>query len=204
MPVARIPRPVLTITLIVLSVAATLASSLDRDGALAPLLIASPGSAFFSDIAHGQAWRLVTPIFLHFGILHIVFNMMWLWDLGRAIEVLRGAAFLALFVAVSGVASNVAQYVVTQSPYFGGMSGVVYALLGYVWMQGRFNPAFGVALHKSTVIMMIGWFVLCWTGLLGPIAHWAHAAGLALGVAWGLLARRPPRFNLVSESRAQP
>jgi membrane associated rhomboid family serine protease len=204
MPVARIPRPVLTITLIVLSVAATLASSLDRDGALAPLLIASPGSAFFSDIAHGQAWRLVTPIFLHFGILHIVFNMMWLWDLGRAIEVLRGAAFLALFVAVSGVASNVAQYVVTQSPYFGGMSGVVYALLGYVWMQGRFNPAFGVALHKSTVIMMIGWFVLCWTGLLGPIANWAHAAGLAIGVAWGLLDRRPPRFNLVSESRAQP
>jgi GlpG protein len=184
--------PVLTISLIALSVIATLPV---LGGDLpAALLMGSPDSPPFSDILGGQAWRLVTPIFIHFGILHILFNMMWLWDLGRALELLKGRVFLGAFVLVTGIASNIAQYVVTQSPYFGGMSGVVYALLGYVWMQGRFNRAFGFALHQSTVIMMIGWFVLCWTGLLGPIANWAHTAGLLIGMAWGSLDRSAPRI----------
>ena len=185
-------KPFLTIALIGTSVLATvpvLGGSLPI-----ALLIGNPGTALFGDILHGEAWRLVTPIFIHFGILHLVFNMMWLWDLGRALEILKGRLFLGAFVAVTGIASNIAQYLVTQSPYFGGMSGVVYALLGYVWMQGRFNRAFGFALHQSTVIMMIGWFVLCWTGLLGPIANWAHTAGLLIGMAWGFADRRPPRI----------
>jgi membrane associated rhomboid family serine protease len=187
----RVPPPVLTITLIVLSVAASLPP---LGGSLpTPLLIANPGTPGFSDVLGGEVWRLITPIFVHFGILHILFNMMWLWDLGRAIELLKGRLFLGLLVAVSGIASNIAQYLVTQSPNFGGMSGVVYALLGYVWMQGRYNRAFGIALHQTTVIMMIGWYVLCWTGLVGPIANWAHTAGLVIGIVWGLLDRRPSR-----------
>ncbi|HST02319.1 MAG TPA: rhomboid family intramembrane serine protease, partial [Usitatibacter sp.] len=145
----------------------------------------------FAEIMGGEAWRIVTPMFLHFGPLHLLFNMMWLWDLGRALEILRGRAFYIGFVLATSAASNLAQYAVTGHPVFGGMSGVVYALLGYFWMQGRYNPRAGFALHQSTVIMMIGWFVLCWTGLLGPIANWAHTAGLLLGVAWGFLDRRP-------------
>ena len=199
---AVVPRanvPVLTGALIALSIAASIPSLLGSQGnALAPLLIASPGSPGFSDILGGELWRLVTPIFVHFGVLHLLFNMMWLWDLGRAIEQLKGRLLLGLFVAVTGAASNVAQYAITQSPYFGGMSGVVYALLGYVWMQGRFNPAFGIALHQSTVIMMLVWYVLCWTGLLGPIANWAHTVGLVVGVAWGCLDRRPGRRAWIS------
>jgi len=82
----RPPAPVLTISLIAMSVIASLlALDADPSGALGALLIGTPGTPPFSDILHGQAWRLVTPIFLHFGILHIFFNMMWLWDLGRAI-----------------------------------------------------------------------------------------------------------------------
>ena len=196
-------RPILTITLIVASIAATLAATMEREATLTRLLIDTHvGGALFTDILRGEAWRLVTPIFLHFGILHIIFNMMWLWDMGRAIETLRSPAFLGTFVAVTGIASNIAQYVVTHSPLFGGMSGVVYALLGYIWMQGRFNPRFGIALHQSTVIMMIAWFVLCWTGLVGPIANWAHTAGLVIGAAWGFADRRPSRPAAVEVSRA--
>jgi membrane associated rhomboid family serine protease len=186
---ARVPA--LTVTLIVLSVLASLPTLIGAGGAIEPLLIASsPG---FTDILGGQVWRLITPIFVHFGILHILFNMMWLWDLGGSIEYLKGRLFLGIFVLVSGVISNVAQYAIAGSPMFGGMSGVVYALLGYVWMQGRFNPAFGMALHQSTVIMMLVWYVLCWTGLLGPIANWAHTAGLIVGVVWGALDRSRSR-----------
>ena len=184
-------KPVLTIALIALSVLA----SLPILGGYFPvaLLIGHPGSPLFGDVLSGEVWRIITPIFIHFGILHLLFNMMWLWDMGRALEVLKGRLFLGLFVAVTGIASNLAQYVITQSPNFGGMSGVVYALLGYIWMQGRFNRASGLALHQSTVVMMIGWFVLCWTGLLGPIANWAHTGGLLIGMAWGFLDRRAPR-----------
>ena len=181
--------PGATVAFIALSVLASLTSALGT-GVPAPLLINDPGAPFFASVAGGEVWRLVTPMFVHFGILHILFNMMWLWDLGRAIELRKSALFLALFVIVTGTASNLAQYVITQSPLFGGMSGVVYALLGYFWIQGRINPYFGMALHQSTVVMMLGWYVLCWTGLVGPIANWAHTAGLAIGVAWGLLQGR--------------
>ena len=185
--------PVMTISLIALSVIATMPLLLNNEDALVLLLIGNPGTPVFADILSGEVWRLVTPIFVHFGILHILFNMMWMWDLGRSLELLKGRLFLGSFVAVSGIASNIAQYVITGSPLFGGMSGVVYALLGYFWMQGRYNRAFGVALHQSTVTMMIVWYVLCWTGLLGPIANWAHTAGLLVGIAWGLLDRGPTR-----------
>jgi membrane associated rhomboid family serine protease len=179
-------RPVATVALIAACVAVALMTGLGSSArAVLPLLIAEPGTAPFAQVAHGELWRLATPMLLHFGLLHILFNMMWLWDLGRLIELVRGTGFLVAFVLATGIASNVAQYVIAGNPLFGGMSGVVYALLGYVWMQGRHNPRFGFSLHKSTVVMMLGWYVLCWTGLAGPIANWAHTAGLVLGVAWG-------------------
>jgi membrane associated rhomboid family serine protease len=186
--------PVVTVTLIVTSVAVSLLSNFGNTASVVvPLLISEPGTALFANVANGEVWRLATPMLVHFGPLHILFNMMWLWDLGRLLELVRGSLFLAIFVAVTGIASNLAQYLITQQPVFGGMSGVVYALLGYVWMQGKHNPRFGFEMHKATVIMMLAWYVVCWTGLVGPIANWAHTAGLLLGVAWGYMDARTAR-----------
>ena len=192
---ARLDRsPVLTISLIALSLIASLPSLMgSASSALVPLLIATPGTPMFAEIASGQFWRVLTPIFVHFGILHIAFNMMWLWDLGGTIERAKSRVFLGVLVAVTGIASNIAQYVITGSPLFGGMSGVVYALLGYVWMQGRVNPNAGIGLHRQTVVMMMVWYVVCWTGWVGPIANWAHTGGLVAGVLWGYFDRGPAR-----------
>lgn len=177
-----------TLTLIAVSGVVFLLTGMGESGTvLVQLLIAQPDSAAFQDILHGEPWRLLTPIFLHFGFMHLIFNMLWLWDIGRLTERRRGSFFLLIFVLLVGIAANIAQYLIGQSPYFGGMSGVVYGILGYLWMQGKFNPRFGVMLNKQTVIMMLGWYVLCWTGLLGPIANWAHTAGLVLGVLWGFV-----------------
>ncbi len=138
------------------------------------------------EVRHGQLWRFFTPMFLHFGILHLLFNMLWLRDLGSMIEARKGRWMLLLLVLVLAGISNVAQYLYT-GPVFGGMSGVVYGLLGYIWMQGRFNPASGLSLQPQTVTMMIIWFVVCLTGMAGPIANTVHAVGFGLGIGWGFL-----------------
>lgn len=145
------------------------------------------------EVVTGQVWRLITPVFMHLGILHLVFNMLWLRDLGGMVEHFRGARFLVVFVLLTGILSNVGQYAVS-GPAFGGMSGVVYGLLGYVWLQSRLNPWSGFVMHSYTVNMMLVWLVLGVSGAIGPVANITHAAGLVIGVAWGYLdARRGTR-----------
>jgi GlpG protein len=153
------------------------------------LFISDPAFSLSRDlpeVRQGQVWRLLTPIFLHFGVLHILFNMLWLKDLGSMIEKRFGTLHLLLMVTVIGVASNLAQYYVS-GPVFGGMSGVVYGLLGYIWMKGKFDPGSGLFLHPSTVTMMLIWLVFGFTNIL-PMANTVHAVGLAVGAAWGFAA----------------
>ncbi|MFH1453004.1 MAG: rhomboid family intramembrane serine protease [Armatimonadota bacterium] len=138
------------------------------------------------EVSRGQVWRLITPIFMHFSIMHIFFNMLWLKNLGSMIENKKGWQLLAVLVIVIGVSSNLAEYAFS-GPNFGGMSGVVYGLFGFVWMQWRFNPFSGFYMDRFTVITMIIWFFLCWMGMMGSIANLAHTGGLAIGVIWGYL-----------------
>jgi GlpG protein len=164
------------------------------------------GKLFFSDyprhmpeIRSGEVWRLITPIFIHFNFLHILFNMMWLRDLGSLIERREGSLRFLLKVLVIGILSNLAQYLsgglansdslrfLAGYGYFGGMSGVVYGLFGYVWISGKCNPQTGYILHPYIVTTMLVWFFLCFTGIVGDIANSAHAGGLIVGMAWGWL-----------------
>lgn len=143
---------------------------------------------FLPEIQRGEVWRLVTPIFIHFGPLHLLFNMLWLLDLGTMVERRQGVWRLALLVLVMAILSNVAQYYVNmRAPNFGGMSGVVYGLIGYIWLRGKFDPASGLFLHSTTVTMAVFWYFLCLTGLAGNIANTVHTVGFVIGLAWGYL-----------------
>lgn len=138
-------------------------------------------------VLSGEIWRLITPIFIHFGFMHLLFNMLWLIDLGSMIEHHKGTLFLILFIVVIASASNYGQYILGNHPVFGGMSGVVYGLLGYIWMKGKYDPASKLRIHGPTVVFMMIWYFLCLTGLMGNIANGAHTVGLVLGVIWGYL-----------------
>ena len=152
-----------------------------------------PGGGL-AEIRSGQWWRLVTPVFIHFGWLHLILNMAWLWALGGIVERLWGVSALVALVLVIGVVSNLSQYLVS-GPGFGGMSGVLYGLLGYLWMHGRFNPRSGADPGRPVVVMMLVWLVLCWIGALEAvagirIANTAHTTGLVAGLAPGYLIAR--------------
>jgi len=141
---------------------------------------------FLPEIRQGEVWRLITPIFIHMSLIHLLFNMLWLKDLGSMIEVRQGSLKLLLMVMVIGVGSNLGQAWV-GGPVFGGMSGVVYGLFGYIWMRGKLEPLSGLRLHPTNVVIMVGWFFLCLFNVpfMPHIANGAHAVGLGMGMIWG-------------------
>lgn len=149
------------------------------------LFMGAPESGFLYEILHGQIWRLITPIFIHLSILHILFNMMWFKDLGYIIEYKFGKKDLLTLIGISGVVSNLLQYCVS-GPQFGGMSGVLYAMLGFVWVYKKLNLDFDYSLPSRDITIMIGWLLLCLTGFLGPIANSAHAGGLFVGMLYAV------------------
>lgn len=132
----------------------------------------------------GELWRLVTPTLLHGSLLHLGFNMLWLYSLGSQIENTRGRWLHVGLLIVFAVASDLAQYL-WSGPHFLGMSGVVYGLFGYVWMQARYAPRPDLFIDKANAVILMGWLVLCMSGLLGNVANAAHVGGLVAGVVAG-------------------
>ncbi len=148
-----------------------------------------PVSSGLRPIAEGQVWRLWTPMFLHFGVTHLVFNMWALYWFGGLIELRKNPRVLGLLVFFSAPASFVAEYfwdVYQHGPNkflaVGGMSGVIYALFGYVWMKSDYEPESHLHISSRSVGIMLIWLVLCMTGSLGNIANAAHVSGLVFGM----------------------
>lgn len=140
----------------------------------------------------GQYWRLITPVFLHFGWLHIVFNSLWLWELGRSIEQVMGHLNMFMLFLVIAVVSNTSQFAFGGAGLFGGMSGVVYGLLGFSWVAPQLQPAWRIRPSKGIMLFMIGWLVVCMSGLVevlgfGAIANAAHLGGLISGGVVGAI-----------------
>ena len=140
-----------------------------------------------SVIWHGQPWRLLSPMFLHFGLLHILFNLWWLKDLGTAIERVFSSRYLLTLVLCIAVFSHILEYVVSGPTMFGGMSGVVYGLFAFIWIRGRLDPSFPYHIPQQLVTFMLIWLGLGFTGWVGPIANWVHSGGLMVGTAWAVI-----------------
>jgi GlpG protein len=153
-----------------------------------------------------EPWRLITPIFFHIGPLHLVFNLGALAALGSQFERRRGPLRFIALVLTCAVFSNLVQLyagrpywdgglVLRFAPLFGGMSGVIYGVFGYLWMKSRYFPEIGLHLSSGTIGFMLLWLVFCFTGLVGPVANAAHVAGLAFGAAVGAAPLIPRLFR---------
>ena len=175
---------IVTLGLIVLSVAAFVITGFGKNREIISLLQISSAGLFT------KPWGLITPIFIHYGVFHILFNMYWLYDLGNQIEKKKGFKFFITFVLLLALFSNLMQFIITSSTGFGGMSGVVYGLFGYIWIKSKLDPAENFHLDDSAIIMLFGCLILGYTGFFEKffairIANTVHAAGLVLGLAWG-------------------
>ncbi|MCU0874590.1 MAG: rhomboid family intramembrane serine protease [Pirellulaceae bacterium] len=147
------------------------------------------------DIRQGQWWRLVTPIFLHGDLLHLLFNMIMFHLFARPIEMRKGAGALALMILLIALASNTAQGLAPSTwgplsggPSFLGISGVVYGLMGYLWMKTVYDPGSGLYVNPGTVVFLLGWMTLGLTGVFQdtmPMANLAHLCGLLSGMVLG-------------------
>ncbi len=193
-----------TLSMIVLSMLGAMLVSFDAYGHLWSWLTFEPftvvngspriGSAQQAFQA-GQYWRLITPIFLHFGLLHVVFNSLWTWELGKRIEIAKGSFNLLGVILLIAIGSNIGQFLWQSQQHqianFGGMSGVVYGLLGYIWVVGKFyrHPLF--MLPPGMMIFMLGWLVFCMSGVFEifagntGVANAAHVCGLLMGLFLG-------------------
>mgnify|MGYP001827377019 FL=1 len=191
-----------TLALIALSIAGFLILLLNAPLEWLSLFTFTPfslenGQVFFGQFEQ-QYWRLVTPAFLHFGWLHIVFNCLWLWELGSRVERQMGALNMSGFFLVIALVSNSAQYLFGGPGIFGGMSGVVYGLLGFAWVGATLQPRWAFKPSPAIMLFMVGWLVVCLVGVVevlgfGAVANAAHVGGLlagaTLGATFGLLSR---------------
>ena len=130
-----------------------------------------------------EFWRYFTHALMHFSLMHILFNLLWWWYLGGAGENRLGSGKLIVITLISALLSGDVQQKFS-GPWFGGLSGVVYALMGYVWLRGERDPQSGIYLQRGLIIFALIWIVAGWFDLFGmSMANGAHIAGLAVGLA---------------------
>ena len=108
----------------------------------------------FEKIREGEFWRIFTPIFLHGNVLHLFFNIIWLIVLGKLMEDKIGSARFFLFVLITAAISNTAQYLMS-GPEFIGISGVICAMLGFIWARQRTAPWEGYNLMPGVISFMV-------------------------------------------------
>jgi GlpG protein len=152
----------------------------------------------FEKIQQGEVWRLVTPAFLHVDLIHLFFNVYWLLLLGKQLEQRIGAGRYLLFIVLAAIFSNTLQYLMGGS-LFMGYSGVVCAMLAFIYVRQKLAPWEGYQLQRSTIIFL-SLFILAMLGIqlvtffgdiyggvsfLPAIANTAHLAGIAIGWLMG-------------------
>ena len=139
-----------------------------------------------------QWWRLLTPMFLHFSFAHLAFNCLWIYVLGEKIERIDGKFIFILIIIFTGISSNLLQYLWTSSSLFGGLSGVIYGMLGYCLVMEMESNYFKYGLRPGLYLFMIAWLILGFLGVLdlfgfGSVANFAHLGGMLSGLMFAMM-----------------
>lgn len=136
-----------------------------------------------------QPLTWLTPAIVHFSAVHLIFNIIWWISLGNGIEKLTGKSTLVGLFLVTALFSHWGEFL-TVGPNFGGLSGVVYGLLGYSWIYRALNPKQPSLVSNAIIGFMLIWLILGFAEML-PVgmANWAHLGGLLSGMAYAFTAQ---------------
>src|SRR6266699_2289175 len=138
------------------------------------------------EIARGQWWRFVTPIFIHIGMLHIFFNSYALWIVGPQVEKLYGSTRFVILYVVTGVAGVFGSYFYHPQSISAGASGAIFGLFGVLLVfgiryRGSIPPFFKRAVGTGVLPVIVINLIIGFT--IPEIDNSAHIAGLLAGAA---------------------
>jgi membrane associated rhomboid family serine protease len=148
------------------------------------------GADFGPLTLNGQWWRLVTSMFVHFGIIHIGLNMWCLWNLGRPAERLLGRYSYLLAYFVSGIFGSIASVYWHPQSAGAGASGAIFGLAGVLvsFVYLKKTPAH-LQINRR-MLSSLGTFIaynLIFGAAIPGISNAAHLGGLVMGFVVGAL-----------------
>ena len=134
-----------------------------------------------SSLDWSDLYRIWSPALLHGDWLHLIFNAMaWLW-LANLIEKKEGKLRLVLVCLLTGAIAHFSQYWMVNANFI-GISGVVYGLLAYVWLSGRYREISEYLIPNNIIVFSIIWIILGFADILWlNMANWAHLGGFIGG-----------------------
>ena len=156
-------------------------------------------------VVHGQIWRLVSYMFLHDGVFHVLFNMLFLWMFGVELERMWGTRYFVKYYFITGIAAAVTTILVSFIPFFGlqalyfsrtvGASGAIVAvLLAYgLYFPHREIFVYGIFPIKAKYLLLILGVISLFSG--GNVAHATHIGGAIAGYFY----LKGGRLHLLSE-----
>lgn len=137
---------------------------------------------------NGEWWRLLSAVFLHSGLMHVLMNMLALWEAGRVTERLFGhARYLGVYLA-TGLLASVASINWQQEVVSIGASGAVFGIYGVLMaalvLDKQLLPVSVTKRLRNGAIIFVGYALLASLGQKG-IDHAAHVGGLFAGILFG-------------------
>ena len=188
-----ITMAVIAVNIIVFAVMSIFGNTLDAQymaehGAMYPPYVAE----------NGQYWRLFTSMFMHFGLMHILNNMVMLGAVGRIVEIAMGhVRFLIVYIA-AGICGSVLSYVVmlhnNDYAVSAGASGAIFGMVGaLVWIV-IVNRGFYEGISRQQVIFMVILMIYYGVSTSG-VDNWDHLGGLAGGFIISIVLYRKKRYN---------
>jgi len=141
---------------------------------------------------NNEWWRLITPMLIHFSFAHLVFNCLWIYVLGSKIEQFDGHLIFINLILFCSICSNLTQYFFGGPSLFGGLSGVIYGMLGFCMIIDLESQFERYDLPPALYLFMIVWLVLGFMGVLtlfgfGNVANFAHLGGLISGIIFAMI-----------------
>ncbi|RLK63247.1 rhomboid family intramembrane serine protease [Atopobacter sp. AH10] len=163
-------------------------------GSTSGLVLVFFGAKVNSLIATGQWWRLVSPIFLHIGLVHLLMNSLTLYYMGQLAESFFASFRFALLYLLSGIMGNVASYAFSQDLSAGASTSLfglfaAFVLLGYIFPRDYYLKA--VSRNFKMLVLMNVFYGL----MSNDVDNYGHLGGFIGGALWTIIFAFPNNYR---------